>query len=528
MDSYQTYIDHDCQLDRQGYPIYPNGRTTFVKLPEMEATNFGSVGFTKRMGIETPKDPGWKIKSIYCLGVMLCNQQGCQWAGSPPTGTNGIANFLESNPKCRGMARKCPGKVYHQPCHGTMTQFDTNTSTGWALMHHKGVHEHPWPKAKKPDPLSKEAFEKQVKNNPKAGAFKLKVGHPSALAKRGYAPEKQGSGAGENLLAKMFAWNEQGLLIISSSFAREKEHFTCQTSWMAKQLTARLQNNQVYQGGLLSDLTYKFFENGYLLTTSMFSQKNGYVPAYMEVFQEGDREAVLKNLKGCHEHFRAQITRIKQNRTIIQAKDKAKFAEIFTSLLKREKPEGPTHKDKLDSLRCRFPKAKRWIDWWSMSEIQSILFPSCRPKSHFTSEGNDGLPDTTNAQESMVELFSFAKSLEENFHAVMRGISIKYGSQVKGQVKVAQSMGWAKPRKRLRHKDVNDGRAPDTTKALTQDEPVLKRKKLGRPPGARNVNRNPFSTYPSYSASNDPLRCNWCWMAAALESLYALYNPLWL
>jgi hypothetical protein len=56
-----------------------------------------------------------------------------------------------------------------------MTQFDTNTSTGWALMRHKGVHEHPWPKAKKPDPLSKEEFEKQVKNNPKAGAFKLKV-----------------------------------------------------------------------------------------------------------------------------------------------------------------------------------------------------------------------------------------------------------------------------------------------------------------------------------------------------------------
>jgi hypothetical protein len=94
IDSYKTFIDHDCQLDRQGYPIYPNGRTTFVNLREMEVTNFGSVGFTKRMGIETPKDPGWKIKCIYCLGVMLCDQQGFQWAGSPPTSTNSIANFL--------------------------------------------------------------------------------------------------------------------------------------------------------------------------------------------------------------------------------------------------------------------------------------------------------------------------------------------------------------------------------------------------------------------------------------------------
>ena len=36
----------------------------------------------------------------------------------------------------------------------------------------------------------------------------------------------------------------------------------------------------------------------------------------------------------------------------------------------------------------------------------------------------------------MVELFSFAKSLEENFHAVMRGLSIEYGSPTKGQVDV--------------------------------------------------------------------------------------------
>jgi hypothetical protein len=42
-------------------------------------------------------------------------------------------------------------------------------------MQHKGVHDHPWPKAKKPDPRSKEEFKKLVANNPKAGVFKLKV-----------------------------------------------------------------------------------------------------------------------------------------------------------------------------------------------------------------------------------------------------------------------------------------------------------------------------------------------------------------
>jgi hypothetical protein len=56
-----------------------------------------------------------------------------------------------------------------------MSRVDVNTKTGWGLMRHKGIHNHPWPKAKKPDPLSKAAFKAEVMKNPKAGAFKLKV-----------------------------------------------------------------------------------------------------------------------------------------------------------------------------------------------------------------------------------------------------------------------------------------------------------------------------------------------------------------
>ncbi|PLW17775.1 hypothetical protein PCASD_01885 [Puccinia coronata f. sp. avenae] len=130
----------------------------------------------------------------------------------------------------------------------------------------------------------------------------------------------------------------------------------------------------------------------------------------------------------------------------------------------------------------------------------------------------------------MVELFAFVKVLQEDFAAVMRGVSIEYGSQTKSQTNIAQLMGWKKPRKRKRHKSANDGRAPDTTKALKMTDVVPKkeRKKLGRPPGALNVDRNPFTTYPLYAVSKDPQQQNQCWMAAALESLYALYSPLWL
>jgi hypothetical protein len=133
----------------------------------------------------------------------------------------------------------------------------------------------------------------------------------------------------------------------------------------------------------------------------------------------------------------------------------------------------------------------------------------------------------------MVELFAFVKVLQEEFAAVMRGVLIEYGSQTKMRTDIAQSMGWQKPKKRKQHASTNNGRAPNTTKALEMADKVLiqsktKPKKLGRPPAAPNVNRNPFTTYPLYVASSDPQRRNWCWMAAALELLYALYSPLWL
>jgi hypothetical protein len=42
-------------------------------------------------------------------------------------------------------------------------------------MRHAGFHNHPWPKAKKWDPLARLKLEKTVANNAAAGAFQLKV-----------------------------------------------------------------------------------------------------------------------------------------------------------------------------------------------------------------------------------------------------------------------------------------------------------------------------------------------------------------
>ena len=49
------------------------------------------------------------------------------------------------------------------------------------------------------------------------------------------------------------------------------------------------------------------------------AQQQGFVSAYMNVFQTNDPDDALKKLKGCKEHFRQSITRVKRNRSVIMA-----------------------------------------------------------------------------------------------------------------------------------------------------------------------------------------------------------------
>ncbi|EFP75210.1 uncharacterized protein PGTG_01803 [Puccinia graminis f. sp. tritici CRL 75-36-700-3] len=630
----QTFIDHDCKLDDDGYPIYPNRQTVFVKTPDMVVRNFGFVGFTKTSNVEWRADRSWKMVRISCLGALICNEPGCQWVGSPPTAKDAIKEYLQTqptrNPKCPGAAGKCPGKVAHQACNNTMTRFDENKLTNWAILRHHGIHHHPWPAPKKPDPLSKLKLKNEIMKNPTAGAFKLKLGKPTAplnpfesvtkihdsfvnsdrvryhrrliLTDLGINPHKGGAGLGDKFLLDMFQWNHVGLLIISSSFKPGIEHFTFQTKWMAERLVSRDHNNEVYGGGLLSDVTYRLFETGYLLSTSMFceetarwipvqlswirglsaeyyqahfstlfeqfdrpgftvndrdtlvrqvvdfslAQREGFISAYMKVFRVTDRQQALSKLKGCHEHFRAQVTRVKRNRAVVPPEQEAQFQKLCLDLLILPEAGKPCHEQKIDELRRLFPKTKRWLDWWTMVDIEAILFPSKRAMITESANGKDNLPDTTNAQESMhrlyymisegkkclligmAELFAFVKALEDDWHAVMRGVSIEYGAKNKSQQDLAISIGWQKPPKRnpanRKKVELNDGRAPDTTATLLPQPKNVG----GRPKNSHNLIKDPFSTYISYSASQDSAKKNRCWLAAALESLYAMFNPLWL
>ncbi|OAV91432.1 hypothetical protein PTTG_27990 [Puccinia triticina 1-1 BBBD Race 1] len=185
-----------------------------------------------------------------------------------------------------------------------------------------------------------------------------------------------------------------------------------------------------------------------------------------------------------------------------------------------------------------------------------MLFPTHWARVEDGPKGKGWPTLTTNAQESLhrlyytfsegknslrlglVWLYLFVKVLEEDFNAVMRGVSIEYRAAHKEQIDISQSLGWEKKRKKApnpaapsnnkktRHEYKNDGRPPDTTDTLLPE--LADKKKTGRPPGARNADGGALTTYPSYRASKNEKKANRCWMAAALETMYALYNPIWL
>ncbi|OAV85873.1 hypothetical protein PTTG_30218 [Puccinia triticina 1-1 BBBD Race 1] len=146
-----------------------------------------------------------------------------------------------------------------------------------------------------------------------------------------------------------------------------------------------------------------------------------------------------------------------------------------------------------------------------MADVEALLFPSRRAMLEDHPDGDDGLPSSTNAQESlhrvyymfspgkktmlkgMVQLYAFVKALERDYALTMRGIPIRYGSQLKKQVDVSQSLGWTKLTKRQQaatkeNQAKNDGRPPDTTDLLLgESQGRAKKSNTGRPPNSVNI-----------------------------------------
>ncbi|KNF01952.1 hypothetical protein PSTG_04776 [Puccinia striiformis f. sp. tritici PST-78] len=250
------------------------------------------------------------------------------------------------------------------------------------------------------------------------------------------------------------------------------------------------------------------------------AQTEGFISAYIKVFWQGTREEVRALLRGCREHYQQSVGRIKQNRVVILLDEEALFAKCCMELMDQCDPKEKSYKEKVNFIRQQLG-----------------------PLVEDTPDGPSALPETTNAQESMhclyymisegkqcvmvgfVKLFTFVKSHKEDWNTVIKGVAISYGTQK--QKDVGLSMGQAPKRKR-QNAPVNNGRPPNTTNELVEGH-NKRSAKLGLPVGSTNIDKNRFTTYPLYHALQDNLaQKNRCWMAVGLESLYALFSPLWL
>lgn len=86
--SFQTMIGDGTALDDEGYPLLPNGITTFVVCKDQrKPANWGSFGFTyTTSGGGTQNGTAtWRTVRYSCLGVIVCDSLACDYRGSPFT-----------------------------------------------------------------------------------------------------------------------------------------------------------------------------------------------------------------------------------------------------------------------------------------------------------------------------------------------------------------------------------------------------------------------------------------------------------
>ncbi|KAF9032059.1 hypothetical protein BJ165DRAFT_1358081 [Panaeolus papilionaceus] len=195
--------------------------------------------------------------------------------------------------------------------------------------------------------------------------------------------------------------------------------------------------------------------------------------------------AAERLLKGCREHFRAQVSRVACITGVIPPSEKEGFTKRALALL--DAPTSALFLSHASQLIDDFPKIKSWIDWWMRPSVASMLFESERKMDV---ELWDSLPASTNAEESMhwklysacgrnhaflegmYSLHAVAVYYERLFLAALEGAPIRYGDAEPwkviaahiGRTKKSRAPDPAEGKKRKR----NDGRPPDTAKELLQ------------------------------------------------------------
>lgn len=112
--------------------------------------------------------------------------------------------------------------------------------------------------------------------------------------------------------------------------------------------------------------------------------------------EEELKRAAEALLKGCSQHFGAQVTRLRKTKAVIPHGRASEFEQLVDSL---QNAADPASFDSIaDRLLNAFPAVHNWLAWWRRPNVARMIFPAFR-----TMESNhwESIPDTTNAEESL-------------------------------------------------------------------------------------------------------------------------------
>lgn len=223
-------------------------------------------------------------------------------------------------------------------------------------------------------------------------------------------------------------------------------------------------------------------------------------------------------LKGCQEHFRANVTRIKRIAAVISPNNPsdyerkgAEFEKLALGLISAGSLTA--FQQQANTILRQYPPVKLWMSWWSQPQIAQMLF---NPLRAMDAQLWDSIPDTTNAEEAMhwrlyqhsgrdlslmdglEGLYRFSQLLERRtngrlgvasqFHhyqhiidnyLILEGARIRYGrsepwKHTRLQIgRTHKSRAPKDQRHAIAPRYKNDGRPPDTTKALLKPATTL-------------------------------------------------------
>ena len=241
------------------------------------------------------------------------------------------------------------------------------------------------------------------------------------------------------------------------------------------------QHYAIYFFTLLKNMNYKNFQD---FTDNYFGMVCDFSDAERKGFEDGlqrhfnidkDSYSIEMFYAFCTIHFDRSECRIRRNHAIVPAQRADEFKLLVHKL--KEPMERAVFDTIVADIKNRFPKCKKWLDWYLHTDRAKMIFPAMTDES-FVSDCRN-----TNAEESMgrtiqmscehdnptlvqtyFHLYQWAARHDFEYSCACQGLPIRYGTP------------------RVKRKRENDGRAPDTTDAIFGKKP----KKTGRPKNARN------------------------------------------